>query len=259
MGDLIVVGALGLFLGVKHATDPDHVIAISTIVARYRTIAGAAAIGAVWGIGHTATVLIIGTGIVLFGWVIPERVGLSMELGVGLMLIVLGVITLRRWWQRAEYGAALQSDEQVHAHSHAHAHGDYVHTHPHGHHPEHHPHRDDQTPLGWLDRHFGEKALYHLARPLLIGVVHGLAGSAAVALLVVPAIGDPRWAVVYLMVFGIGTIAGMLAITAIMATPMAYSGRHAVRVQGGLSLASGVFSLCFGIILAYHVGSLLIA
>src|SRR2546430_1036373 len=92
--NFVAVMALGLFLGMRHATDPDHVIAVTTIVARQRTIAGAATIGAAWGVGHTLTMLLVGGGIIVFGWVIPPRIGLSTELSVGVMLIVLGLMNL---------------------------------------------------------------------------------------------------------------------------------------------------------------------
>src|SRR5712691_6379846 len=97
---LLSIIALGFFLGMRHATDPDHVIAITTIVSRYRKVGHAAWIGALWGLGHTLTIFAVGGGIILFGWVIPARVGLSMELSVGLMLILLGVLNLTgvmRW------------------------------------------------------------------------------------------------------------------------------------------------------------------
>src|SRR5580658_8816056 len=91
---LVSVIVLGFFLGMRHVTDPDHVIAVTTIVARYRKISHAALIGVIWGVGHTLTILMVGSGIILFGWVIPKRVGLSMEFSVGLMLILLGILNL---------------------------------------------------------------------------------------------------------------------------------------------------------------------
>src|ERR1700686_4808534 len=94
MTNLFALTLLGFFLGMRHATDPDHVVAVTTIVARQKTPSGATAIGAAWGLGHTLTILVVGGGIILFGWVIPPRIGLSMEFSVGLMLIVLGIINL---------------------------------------------------------------------------------------------------------------------------------------------------------------------
>jgi sulfite exporter TauE/SafE len=247
---LLAVTILGFFLGMRHATDPDHVIAVTTIVSRHRTTGGAAAIGALWGVGHTLTILVVGGGIILLGWVIPPRVGLSLELSVGVMLIVLGLMNLSGVLQRIT--ESVTPSAKVHAHPHPH--GDYVHTHLHGHEPESHPHAPDQTPLGRLDRWLGGLGVYQLVRPLVVGVVHGLAGSAAVTLLVLTTIGNTGWAIGYLLVFGVGTIAGMMLITAAIAWPLAYSGRRFARLHAGLRAASGVISLAVGILLAYQIG-----
>ncbi len=253
MTSLLAIVGLGFFLGMRHATDPDHVIAVSTIVSRHRTTGGAALIGAVWGVGHTITIMVVGGGIVLLGWVIPARVGLSLELSVGVMLIVLGTLTLAGVLRRA--GEEARPDGQGHTpHSHAHPHGDYVHTHPHGHQPESHPHRPDQTPLGRLDRRLGGIRLYQLIRPLVVGVVHGLAGSAAIALLVLTTIGNAGWAVLYLLVFGLGTVVGMMLVTAIIAWPFRYSAGRRGRLNAGLRVAAGVMSVGFGLLLAYRIG-----
>ena len=230
----------------RHATDPDHVIAVATIVTRARGAKGAALIGAVWGVGHTLTIVIVGAGIILLGWVIPARVGLSLELSVGIMLIILGGMNLSGILGRIPAGLG--------DHSHAHPHGDFVHTHAHGHDPEAHPHTADQTPVAWLDRHFGRLDFYQLLRPLVVGVVHGLAGSAAVALLVLATIPSPAWAVAYLLVFGVGTVAGMMLITALIALPAAYAERRRAAWQRRWRLASGLVSLGFGLFLAYQVG-----
>ena len=153
---LLSIVALGFFLGMRHATDPDHVIAVTTIVSRYKKVGHAAVIGAFWGIGHTLTIFVVGSGIILFGWVIPTRIGLSMEFSVGLMLILLGVLNLTgmlQWITNSFSGGPASVGA---GHSHPHTHGDYIHTHPHRHNPEAHPHDAAQTPLGWFDRHFGQ-------------------------------------------------------------------------------------------------------
>jgi cytochrome c biogenesis protein CcdA len=243
MTSLLAIGVVGFFLGMRHATDPDHVVAVTTIVTRHRTKAGAAMIGALWGLGHTLTILVVGTGIILLGWVIPPRVGLSLELSVGVMLIALGGMNLT---------GVLGPQDTVH--SHAHAHGDYVHSHAHAHEPEAHPHEPGQTPLGRLDLRLGSLGLYQTVRPLIVGVVHGLAGSAAVALLVLTTIGSSAWSVFYLLLFGAGTIAGMMLVTVGMAWPLAYAGARLPRLTQGLRLASGVLSLVFGLAMAYQIG-----
>src|SRR5436305_6595931 len=94
MTSLFAILALGFVLGIRHATDPDHVVAVTTIVAGQRSVRGAALIGAAWGLGHTLTILLVGSGIIIFKWVIPPRVGLGMELSVAIMLIVLGLANL---------------------------------------------------------------------------------------------------------------------------------------------------------------------
>jgi high-affinity nickel-transport protein len=248
---LPVVLALGFVLGMRHATDPDHVVAVATIVSRHRNAGSAAAIGAAWGLGHTLTILVVGGAIILFGWVIPHRVGLSLELAVGIMLIVLGAANLRDLIRLLRPGDGAPEEA---VHSHAHAHGDYVHTHPHGHSPERHPHEPERTPLNWLDRHLRGVNLYRLLRPLAVGVVHGLAGSAAVALLVLTVIGEPRWALLYLLLFGAGTIAGMMVVTAAIALPFRYAGRRSGLFAGRLRVAAGLASLLFGGVLVYHIG-----
>jgi sulfite exporter TauE/SafE len=254
MTSLLAVCVLGFFLGMRHATDPDHVIAVTTIVSRHRTTAGAAMIGALWGVGHTITILVVGGGVVVLGWVIPPRVGLSLELSVGVMLIVLGLMNLTGVLQRITESVAPSAGPPGTVHAHPHPHGDYVHTHVHGHEPEAHPHAPEQTPLGRLDRRLGGFGLYQAARPLIVGVVHGLAGSAAVALLVVTAIGNAAWSILYLLVFGLGTIAGMMLITAAIAWPSVYAGARFARLPHRLRVASGVISLAVGLALAYRVG-----
>ena len=261
MISLLSILALGFFLGMRHATDPDHVIAVSTIVSRERQISRSALIGIFWGIGHTVTIFSVGVAIILFGFVIPPRVGLSMELAVGLMLVLLGIMNLASFFRGLpaprssgesglkETGAAAPYSHVIH--SHAHNHGDYVHTHAHGHAPEAHPHAPEKNPVAWLDRALLGFKLYRPIRPLMIGIVHGLAGSAAVALLVLATIRDPRWAIAYLLVFGLGTIAGMMLITISIAS--AFRLAHGQRLLRRLAMASGALSLAFGILVAYRI------
>jgi hypothetical protein len=243
---------LGFFLGMRHATDPDHVIAVTTIVARQKTPTGATAIGVAWGLGHTLTILVVGSGIILFGWVIPPRIGLSMEFSVGLMLIVLGIMNLGGLVRY--FGASQLNRGAVHQHAHPHSHGEYVHTHPHSHDPEVHPHQPERTPLSWLDGHLSGIRLYQLVRPLVVGIVHGLAGSAAVALLVLTTIRTPQWGIWYLLIFGLGTIVGMTLMTAAITLPFARNDERFARLGGGLRIASGVISLGFGLFVAYRTG-----
>jgi hypothetical protein len=259
MINLVSIVALGFFLGMRHATDPDHVIAVSTIVSRERNVAKSAWVGAVWGVGHTLTIFVVGAVLILLDFVGPQqgsggvgfhispRIGLLMDLAVAVMLIVLGVLNIRRF---SCWVPSLAKDAVVH--SHAHAHGDYVHSHPHRHGPESHLHAAEQTPVARMDRILQRFRTYQLVRPLIIGIVHGLSGSAAVALLVVPIIHDPRWSVAYLLVFGVGTIIGMMLITLTIASTFhLVGGGH--RFFRRLAFASGLLSLGFGLVISYQI------
>jgi high-affinity nickel permease len=241
--------AVGFFLGMRHATDPDHVIAVTTIVSRQRNLFKAAMTGIFWGIGHTLTIFVVGTVIILFDVVIPARIGLSMEFSVGLMLIVLGVMNIVAFVRSTH---SISPEVTGVLHQHPHSHGDYVHSHTHGHVPELHSH--NQTPLTWLDRLFGRIGLYQQLRPLVVGIVHGLAGSAAVALLILTTIRNPHWAMAYLLVFGVGTVGGMMLITMSIASTFNFFGKRHPRFSQRLGLASGLVSLAFGVILAYQIG-----
>ena len=251
MISLLSIIVLGFFLGMRHATDPDHVVAVTTIVSRQRSIRHAALIGVLWGLGHTITILVVGSAIILFGIVIPARVGLTMELSVGLMLILLGILNLSgmmRW--------ITETVTPLHMGYHAHPHEqvDYVHSHSHGRVPEQPSHAENATAVGWMDRTFGRLGFYHVIRPLTVGIVHGLAGSAAVALLVLTTIRVPSWAILYLLVFGLGTVAGMMLITAAIAVPFTISESRFARLNRGMGLVAGLVSLVFGLFIVYQMG-----
>jgi hypothetical protein len=250
MTALLAITLLGFFLGMRHATDPDHVVAVTTIVSRERTMLHATLIGALWGLGHTITILLVGAAIILFKFTIPPRVGLSMELSVGLMLILLGVLNLTGVLRRViEWITIRRLGSGAHSH---YMFGRYViHTHdangesilP-----------DSLSILGWTPQWWKQLGVFHVMRPLVVGIVHGLAGSAAVALLVLTTISRPTWAIGYLLIFGLGTVAGMMLITAAIAIPFAYSLQHFIRLNRGLAMASGFVSVAFGLFLCYQIG-----
>jgi ABC-type nickel/cobalt efflux system permease component RcnA len=224
---------LGLFLGMRHSTDPDHVIAVSTIASRERSVSRGALIGVLWGIGHTLTIFLVGSAIILFGLVIPPRVGLSMEFSVALMLIFLGVLNLTGAlsWLNSRFSPSSRSSP-----------------------PQIEVSAAPSTPGNLVDRLLSRYGSYQVFRPLFIGLVHGLAGSAAVALLVLSTIHTPLWAIAYLLVFGIGTVIGMMLMTSAMAVPVVYTGKHFAAANRYLTPLSGIVSTAFGLVLLYRIG-----
>ena len=229
MLNVLTVATLGFLLGMRHATDADHVIAVSTIVSRQRSIRSAGLIGMLWGFGHTVTILSVGAAIILFNMTIPPRVGLAMELAVGLMLVVLGVLNLTGVMQWPAVRFASNDSRRLQM-----------------------PFADVQrwAPLQNVRERIG---FFQVLRPLIVGIVHGLAGSAAVALLVLATIRNPLWAVAYLLVFGVGTIAGMMLMTIAIGVPLALAGERHARFGRKATAACGLISVAFGFVLTYRI------
>jgi len=254
----LAIALLGLLLGMRHATDPDHVIAVTTILSRERRLIVAARVGVVWGLGHTLTVLLVGAAIIVFKIAIPARLGLAMEFAVAIVLILLGVGAAASLIRKAatRMRASSSEDEGLVVHAHAHAHGGAVHLHPHVHVGPHENtddamHHDHRIPA---DRLPPLAARRPLLRSFAVGLVHGLAGSAAIALLVLSAIPQPLWATLYLAIFCVGTIIGMGLITTAIATPFMVASRRASWIHQGLVTGSGLLSFGFGLFLAYQIG-----
>ena len=249
MAQLVSMAFLGFFLGMRHATDPDHVIAVTTIVSRERWVGRAARIGLFWGLGHTVTIFVVGGAILLFDVVIPARIGLTMEFFVAAMLMLLGVLSLSalvRSFPHAPY----QDAPEVHLHTRV----ERVYGHAQRQGADGRGLDESATMAARRDSWFGGIALCEALRPLAVGVVHGLAGSAAVALLALTTIRDGTWGVVYLGIFGMGTIAGMMLITAAISLPFVYTSRRLSGFNRLLGVATGLLSLGFGLFLIYQIG-----
>jgi len=232
--NLLAVLTIGLVFGLKHATEVDHVVAITTIVSRHKNIFRSALVGALWGAGHTASLLVIAAIVLTLRVAIPEIVSGWLELGVAVMIVCLGVSALRR---------ALRKNAEVHVHKHSH--DGLSHTHVHFHEKEtrhatasHSQHSHAVSRLGW--------------KPVLIGMMHGLAGSGALTLLVLTQISSSWIGFFYVATFGVGSIVGMLVMSGLIGLPFALTSRKLTHVHHGIQAVAAVLSICFGIWYAYH-------
>ncbi|MGH7276800.1 MAG: high-affinity nickel-transport family protein [Candidatus Rokuibacteriota bacterium] len=240
MDPVVSAVLLGFVLGLQHATDPDHLVAVATIVTRERRFADGALVGVLWGVGHMATLTLAGAVIVAFRFTISPEVGGGLELLVAGMLVLLGALRLReaaRGLDTVTPSHLAADHEHGHleaVHSHPHAHGGHVHAHPHIH--------PSRSLLGALGAPHGRLPL----RAILVGAVHGMAGSAAASLLILATLRSTAGAVAYLAVFGAGTILGMTLLTAAMAYPVSLALRFS-HARRALAVCAGLGSIAFGI------------
>ena len=251
MSEVLALAGFGFVLGMRHATDADHVIAVTTILSRTGRFVHSTVIGALWGLGHSITVLSVGVLIIAFGVVIPPALGLAMELSVAVMLILLGVLSLTGGMRSITERLTPPAPLHGHAHEHRHAHEDTeIHAHEHAH---LHGHGTDAALSGLRDLRatFG---WYQLGRPVVVGLVHGLAGSAAVALLVLTTISDPQQALAYLVIFCAGVAAGMAILTTVIGLPFIVSRARSERINRWLTVSTGILSIAFGLYMAYQIG-----
>ena len=230
-GQALAVLGLGLFLGLKHATDADHVVAVTTFVSQESNILRSCWIGAFWGVGHTLSLAIAGVLVIGLKVNVPEWLAERLELAVAAMLVVLGASVIFR---------TLRSQAEVHRHDHAH---EVAVEEPHSHWHIHWPgYSHDHS--GWT--HAG-------LRPLLTGMVHGAAGSAALMLLVLSTIRSPLEAFLYILIFGLGSIVGMFAISFLLAVPLHWARTRIGASYKPVQLLAGLFSCVFGLFLGVDI------
>lgn len=219
---------LGLVIGLKHAMEADHVAAVSTIVASNdKKLRRAPILGALWGLGHTATLFVAGLIVLLLAISIPEKVSGTLEFGVGIMLVFLGVTTLTGF----NAGKFMRGIFRSHTHEHMHIHEDtgIVHSHEHDHHNHRHGHKS-----------------------ILIGMIHGMAGSGALMLVVLSTINSVPLGLAYIAIFGAGSIASMAAMSALIGLPFAKA-RH-VKLNLALRYTAAIVTLAIGAGLIYELG-----
>ena len=227
---LFAAFGLGLLLGIQHALDPDHLIAVSTIVSEQRNFKWASLIGAFWGLGHTTTLFIVGMLVIGLRVTIPPRLGSGLELLVALMLVILGVNVLRK-----SFGA-----ERVHLHTHSHNPETHTHFHVHDNPKQDHGHGHPFKAM---------------RRPFIVGMVHGLAGSAALMLLVLSTIESPFGGLLYIVIFGLGSVGGMLLLSGIISLPFILTAQRFSLMNRWIRVIAGVASVGFGLFLGWEIAS----
>ena len=216
---------LGFVLGMEHALEPDHMVAVSTIVSRERKPWRAALAGTFWGLGHTTTLLVVGILVLVFKVTIPIRAALSLEFLVGALLVAFGAQILWEYW-RKRYHAHSHRPGRTHMHLHAHK---RVH-----------------------DHHGGT----HHRKSLLTGMVHGLAGGGALVILVLGTIDSLLGGVVYILIFGVGSILGMMIISSVLGLPFALTANRLGDINVHMRLLSGTVSIVLGAVVMVQIGLL---
>lgn len=238
MPELFTILAISFLLGIRHATDGDHVVAITAIIAKkQRGILSSIIIGAFWGIGHSITVTLIGIPIILKILIIPAGVGRFLELIVGFMLIILGFLNFTGILSKLN-----NKFTSVIIHKHPHSHksdGNHAHFH-------FHLAKSIKNEL----HHLG---LFQIIRPTAVGIIHGLAGSAAIALLILATIQNTFESIIYLFIFHIGVLFGMMLITTFIGISVTAIGRKSLILNQYLTFLSGILSIIFGMYIVFRI------
>lgn len=243
---LLIALMIGFLLGLRHATEADHLVAVTTIVSEQRSVWRSMMVGVLWGVGHTAALFAAGLLIIILHVTIPERVAALLELAVAAMITFLGARILY---------LLLRDHRRMHVHTHTH--DGRTHSHLHFHDPQ------EAHPVGDRDKRIAPA--HHSAmrglRPVIVGVVHGLAGSASLTLLVLTEVmsggGSRALGVAYLLIFGAGSIGGMLVMSALISLPFIFTVNYFTRINNPLRLAAGMASVAFGIYYAWEAARVL--
>lgn len=224
---------LGFVLGMRHALEADHLAAVASLATRACSLDRTIRLGATWGLGHTLTLFLCGSLVLLLDLAMPLRLARGLELAVGIMLVLLGADVLRRL-----------VGERLHFHVHRHA-GGVMHFHAHTHAPGE-PHDPD--------RHRHEHPKGFPVRALLVGMVHGMAGSAALLLLTLETLHSVPLGLFYILLFGAGSLVGMALLSAVIALPLRYSARTLTGVHNSLQALIGLSTVVLGLRLIYQIG-----
>lgn len=234
----MLIGTLGLgfLIGMQHALEPDHVAAVSSIASGERTVSSITRHGVFWGAGHTITLLVIGGACLALSSSAPADLTDGLEWLVGVMLVGLGGQVLYRVWR-----------DKVHFHGHRHASGD-VHLHVHSHRSDGQPHP--------TSKHDHEHIKTLPWRSLAVGLVHGVAGSGALIVLTASTLESPLWGAVYILTFGLGSLAGMAFLSAVIAVPLKLASASLTIANTTLRGFIGLATCAIGVNILVHSASL---
>jgi ABC-type nickel/cobalt efflux system permease component RcnA len=233
---MLSVLVLGLLLGLQHAVEADHIAAVASLTARRSSLRDAARQGAAWGLGHTLTLLLFGGTVLLVEGLIGPQLALLLESAVGLMLVLLGADVLRQLWKKRVHFHVHRHATETHFHAHSHPDGR-----DHALDPHHHRH-EQRLPL----------------RSLLVGMVHGMAGSAALIVFALASVQSAWEGLAYIAVFGIGSVVGMTLLAVAISLPLRWSARSLTWAHNGLTAALGLFTVALGIFIVQQTGRALL-
>ena len=217
---------LGFVIGLQHALEADHVAAVSSLVCGKSEVKGIARHGAIWGLGHTLVLVTFGGGVLFLEMTIDDGFANGLEFGVGVMLVALGGNVLTRLWR-----------QKIHFHAHRHGSGD-LHFHAHS-------HRGDPDPHDLSSHAHGHPGW---PRTFVVGLMHGMAGTAALVVLTATTFETPGLGFVFILVFGVGSIIGMVALSAVIAVPISLTARSLTRVNTGIQAAVGLATVAIGVV-----------
>lgn len=223
---------LGFLIGIQHALEADHIAAVASLATRNRSVNETVRQGVTWGVGHAFTLFLFGGVVVVMDTVIPEHLAQVLELAVGFMLLLLGLDVLRRL-----------ARDRIHFHSHRH--GETLHFHAHSHQGE----LDHEN-----DPHQHEHAGKFPVRALFVGIMHGMAGSAALIILALNSVTSISQGLLYIAMFGVGSILGMAALAVVISLPLRYTSRSLTWAHNGLKAAVGLVTIALGCVLIYELG-----
>ena len=221
--DIVLLLGLGFLLGLEHAFEPDHVVAVSSLIAKHKTLKRTTILGTLWGLGHTTTLFLVGIIVLTLKLSIPETIASSLEFIVGIVIILLGIFVIKD---------VIGNKKHIHIHTH------------------------DNKPHMHFHSHKNTDSHVHYHKSFSVGLIHGMAGSAALMLLVLSTMNSIILGILYILIFGIGSIIGMAIVGGLISLPFIYTSKKSTSINTGIQYATGIVSIGFGSFLLFKIGYL---